>query len=108
MSIVIVITPLVTLMIDQTKRFQGQGITVEFVGEAQVDDDVKMGVISGKVQLIHIGPENISTSNRFWNMFRGKLYQENMKALVVDEANSIKLCMLWMIDYGNVSDCFFF
>ena len=63
MSIVIVITPLVALMIDQTKRFQGQGITVEFVGEAQVDDDVIMAVISGKVQLMYIGPENILTSN---------------------------------------------
>ena len=95
-------------MIDQTKQFQGQGITVEFVGEAQVDDDVIMAVISGKVQLMYIGTENILTSNRFWNMFRGKMYQENMKALVVDEAHCIKLCMLWMTDYGSVSDCFIF
>ena len=95
-------------MIDQTKQFQGQGIIVEFVGEAQVDDDVIMAVISGKVQLMYIGTENILTSNRFWNMFRGKMYQENMKALVVDEAHSIKLCMLWMTDYGSVSDCFIF
>ena len=41
----VVITPLITLMIDQTKRFQGRGITVEFVGEAQVDDDVIMAAI---------------------------------------------------------------
>ena len=95
-------------MIDQTKQFQGQGITVEFVGEAQVDDDVIMAVISGKVQLMFIGYENILTSNRFWNMLHGTMYQENMKALVVDEAHSIKLCMLWMTDNGSVSDCFIF
>ena len=95
-------------MIDQTKQFQGQGITVEFVGEAQVDDDVIMAVISGKVQLMFIGTENILTSNWFWNMLHGTMYQENMKALVVDEAHGTKLCMLWMTDYGNVSDCFIF
>ena len=87
----VVITPLITLMIDQTKRFQGRGITVEFVGEAQVDDDVIMAVISGKVQLVYISPENILTNHRFRNMIRGTLYQENMKALVVDEAHCIKL-----------------
>ena len=65
-------------------------------------------MISGKVQLMYIGSENILTSNRFWNMFRGKMYQENVKALVVDEAHSIKLCMLWMTDNGSVSDCFIF
>ena len=68
-----------------------------------------MAVISGKVQLIHIGYENILTSNRFLNMLHGTMYQENMKALVVDEAHGTKLWyMLWMTDYGNVSDCFIF
>ena len=42
----VVITPLIALMIDQTKRFQVRGITVEFGGEAQVDDDVIMAVIT--------------------------------------------------------------
>ena len=78
-------------MIDQTNRFQGRGITVEFVGEAQVDDDVIMAVISGKVQLVYISPENILTNYRFRNMISGTQYQENMKALVVDEAHCIKL-----------------
>ena len=78
-------------MIDQTNRFQGRGITVEFVGEAQVDDDVIMAVISGKVQLVYISPENILTNYRFCNMISGTQYQENMKALVVDEAHRIKL-----------------
>ena len=103
----VVITPLIALMIDQAKRFQGQGITVEFVGEAQVDD-VIMAVISGKVQLVYISPENILTNHRFRSMIRGTLYQENMKALVVDEAHCIKLWYVMDEDYGNVSDYFIF
>ena len=104
----VVITPLIALMIDQTKRFQGRGITVEFVGEAQVDDDVIMAVISGKVQLVYISPDNILTNHRFRNMIHGTQYQKNMKALVVDEVQCIKLWYVMDEDYGNVSDYFIF
>ena len=97
-SIVVVITPLVALMIDQTKRFQGKGITVEFVGEAQVNDDVVMAVVRGKVQLVYITPENILTNSLFRNMLCGAQYQENLKALVVDEAHCIKL---WYVNQCN-------
>ena len=86
-------------MIDQTNRFQGRGITVEFVGEAQVDDDVIMAVISGKVQLVYISPENILTNYRFRNMICGTQYQENMKALVIDEAHCIKL---WYVMHNRL------
>ena len=41
-------------------------------------------------------------------MIRGTLYQENMKALVVDEAHCIKLWYVMDEDYGNVSDYFIF
>ena len=61
----VVITPLVALMIDQTKRLQGKGITVGFVGEVQVDDDVIMAVLSGKVQLLYISSDNILTNYQF-------------------------------------------
>ena len=44
-------------MIDQTKRFQGRGIRIDFVGEGQVYDEVVMAVISGQVQLVYISPE---------------------------------------------------
>ena len=67
-SIVIVITPLVALMIDQTKRFQGR-----------------------EVQLVYISPENILMNHRFCSMICGTQYQDNLKALVVDEAHCIKL-----------------
>ena len=57
------ITPLVALMVDQKKRFQSKGVTIEFVGEAQVDDDSVMAVLKGSVQLVYISPENIIIIN---------------------------------------------
>ena len=48
-SIVVVVTPLVVLMMDQKQRFLNKDITVEFVGEAQTDDHAVLEVISGKV-----------------------------------------------------------
>ena len=78
-------------MIDQMKHFQGRGITVDFVDEGQVDDDVVMAIISGQVQLVYITPENILMNHRFRSMICGTQYQDNLKALVVDEAHCIKL-----------------
>jgi len=39
-SIAVVVTPLISLMIDQREKFKQKGIRVEFVGEAQTDDQV--------------------------------------------------------------------
>lgn len=61
-------------MIEQTKRFQ---ITVGFAGEAQVDDDVVMAVLSGKVQLLYLSLENILINHQFCNMICGTQYLDN-------------------------------
>jgi len=55
-------------MIDQKQRFVDRGIAVEYVGEAQTDDDAVVAVTSGKVQLVYISPENILNNLHFRNM----------------------------------------
>ena len=85
------ITPLVALMVDQKKRFQSKGVTIEFVGEAQVDDASVMAVLNGSVQLVYISPENILINHRFRNMLLTQTYQQNLVALVVDEAHCVKM-----------------
>jgi len=41
-------------MMDQKQRYMDRGICVEYVGEAQTDDDAVMVVINGRVQLVYI------------------------------------------------------
>ena len=55
-SIVVVVTPLISLMIDQKGKFLQQGLKVEFVGEAQTDETATMNVLNGNVQLVYISP----------------------------------------------------
>ena len=53
-SIVVVITPLISLMMDQKQKFQGKGISIEFVGEAQDNDSAVRAVISGRKERITV------------------------------------------------------
>lgn len=92
----VVATPLVALMMDQKQRFLNTGITVEFVDEAQTDDHAVMEVISGKVQLVYISPENILNNYCFWNI-SGSEYQKKLVALAVDEAHCIKMWYVYNI-----------
>jgi len=53
-SIVIVITPLIALMVDQKRNFKRMGMSVEFVGKAQDDEEAIQSVLKGDIQLVYI------------------------------------------------------
>ena len=78
-------------MMDQRQRFVPTGLSVEFVGEAQKDDEASTKVINGDVQLVYISPESLLNTKRYRQMFQTKVYQEKMIAfVVVDEAHCVK------------------
>ena len=58
-SIVICITPLTSLMMDQCAKLTSLGLTAAFVGEAQLNPLEKRKVIKGEVQMVYITPENL-------------------------------------------------
>ena len=49
-----VIAPLIALTVDQKKNFTPTGLSVEFVGEAQIDDAVVKRVLKGKYSWFYI------------------------------------------------------
>ena len=51
-TIVVVVTPLIALMIDQKHKLSKRGIRVEFVGEAQDNDAAVWAVLNGQIQLV--------------------------------------------------------
>ena len=85
-----VVTPLISLMIDQKGKFLKRGLKVEFVGEAQTDENATMDVLNGDVQLVYISPESLLLNRRYRNMLTTPTYQQKLKALVVDEAHCVK------------------
>ena len=51
-SIVVCVSPLTSLMIDQRSKFKPLGMSVEFVGEAQEDQEAVLRVLKGEVVVI--------------------------------------------------------
>jgi len=50
---VVCISPLVSIMVDQQSKFSPKGLSTEYVGEAQPDLAVKRKVLNGDVQLVY-------------------------------------------------------
>ena len=86
-TIVVVITPLISLMINQKDKFTKTGISVEFVGEAQEEDAAVTAVVAGDIQLVYISPESLLCNPRFRSMLLSESYKRNLRALVEDEAH---------------------
>lgn len=89
-SIVVCVSPLTSLMMDQKAKFSPKGIVTEFVGEEQTDDSAIKKVLRGAVQLLYISPESLVCNPMFRNMILSPVYKEKMIALVIDEVHCVK------------------
>ncbi|XP_019854955.1 PREDICTED: ATP-dependent DNA helicase Q-like SIM [Amphimedon queenslandica] len=89
-SIVICVSPLVSLMMDQKARFTPKGVVAEFVGEEQTDQNCIRSVISGSAQLVYISPESLICNQIYRNMILSPIYKEKLVAFVIDEAHCVK------------------
>ena len=89
-SIVLVISPLKSLMKDQVASFCRKGLSAVFVGGERMDEATKTALLAGKVQLIFSSPEQVLQNLQWREMLRLPVYQQNLVALVVDEAHCVK------------------
>lgn len=88
-SITIVISPLVSHMEDQVGFLKCIGITAEFVGDGQKDEDAKKMVEQGKCQTVYGSPEAFLSSKRFRAMLNSEIYKERLRLVAIDEAHCI-------------------
>ena len=93
-SIVLCISPLTSLMMEQRTKFTMLGLRCEFVGELQQDLESISDVQNGRVQLLFISPESLLSNPQWREMLRIPVYQERVVALVVDEAHCI---VMWYV-----------
>ena len=89
-SIVLCISPLTSLMINQREKFTANGLTAEFVGGVQDDPGVLEKIRRGCYQLVYISPESLLGDNCWREMLRNEVYQTRMVAFCVDEAHCVK------------------
>ena len=88
-SRVVCISPLTSLMMDQCAKYSPKGLPVEFVGEAQADPLIEAK--KENLKLLYISPES-AICNCKYRMFMSPKYRENLVALAIDEAHSVKTC----------------
>ena len=56
--IVVCVSPLVSLMMDQRAKFSPKGLLVELVSQSQKDPIAKDNVLQEKARLVYISPES--------------------------------------------------
>ena len=88
-SIVICISPLVSLMVDQKEKFTSRGIKAEFISETHHDLDTVRGVREGASQLVYISPESLLNNQQWRDVFLSDIYQNNLVCVDVNEAHCV-------------------
>ena len=68
-----------------------RGLSVEFVREAQKEENATTAVLNGDIQFVYISPESLLLNCKYCSMLTTKLYQEKLRAFVFDEAHCVKL-----------------
>ena len=85
-SIAIIVSPLVSLMIDQVRHMTERNVRAVYVGDCESEADVCDGIY----QLFFLSPEALLTNDTWRDMLLSPVYQENLVAVVIDEAHCVK------------------
>ena len=97
--IVVVVSPLTALMVDQVAMFKNRGLQAAFVGKEQTDERIRQQVEKGVFSLVFMSPESLLKVLRWREMFRSKIYQDNLVGLIVDEAHCVEKWWVYYILY---------
>ena len=87
-SIVVVISPLRALMLDQVRSFSAKGVDSVYVSDGDAGD-IYEAVTKGSISLIFLSPESLIGCCKWREIFRSSVYEMNLVGLIVDEAHCI-------------------
>lgn len=74
----------------QASSFSSKGIPTAYIASDQEDDLVIKGVVEAKYKLVFFTPEMLLLKNKWRSLFMTPAYSQCLKALVVDEAHTVK------------------
>jgi superfamily II DNA helicase RecQ len=98
-SILLVISPLISLMQDQISAFQRKGLSATIVNEkSRIPDHV----LKGEHQLVYLSPESILLNSDFRSVLMSYVYRENVIGIAVDEAHCIHEWSCFRQEYANI------
>jgi len=87
-GIVLVISPLVSLIKDQVKGLKQRGIKASFIGAGQEEANFKE-IVNGEMNIVYLSPEAMLANDRWREMICSQVYQKSVVAVAVDEAHCI-------------------
>lgn len=87
-AIVLVISPLVSLIKDQVTYLQKKGIKASFIGGGQVEAKFQQ-ILNGEMNIVYSSPEAMLSNDQWREMIRSPIYQRSVIAVAVDEAHCI-------------------
>ena len=95
-SIVIVVSPLVSLMKDQVHSLETKGIKSVFVTKDTAkdsesgDSSFEQQLYEGSFQVVFFSPEALLCNDTWRELLQTSIYQKNVVAFVIDEAHLVK------------------
>ena len=90
-KITIVITPMISLMIDQVKNLQLKGLRATYLGSAQRDTSMETRVLERRFHIIYCTPESfVNATGSMKPPFRSLLAQRMMGLIAIDEAHLVR------------------
>ena len=95
-SIVIVVSPLVSLMKDQVHSLETKGIKSVFVTKDTAKDSesdyssFEQQLYEGSFQVVFFSPEALLCSDTWRELIQTSVYQKNVVAFIIDEAHLVK------------------
>lgn len=87
--IVPIISPLVSLMLDQVCPLKSLGISAEIIGDEQNCEQARKYVERGQCQIVYSSPEAFLSSKRWRAMLSSDAYKKGLRLVAVDEAHCI-------------------
>ena len=85
----VVISPLVSIMRDQTREFTKLGVSSVYIsGPIKHQEEEK--VLQGRFSLVYISPEQLLCCRKWREMLISDVYQEMMVGFIVDEAHTVQ------------------
>ena len=86
-AMIIVVSPLIALMMDQVENFK-KGVKAVYVSPS--DSEAKLAVMAGDYQLMYMSPETLLTDLEWRDILQSPFFQQNLEGLVVDEAHCVR------------------
>ena len=88
-SMVLVVSPLVALMMDQVASLANRGVRAIHVS-SELDEKAIEEIHEGKYQILFFSPEQLLQNLAWREMLLSPIYNKNLVGFVVDEAHCVK------------------